>query len=112
MPNTLHRLQFFLFLLLHIIISNYPTHSPLYWHGPDSSVGSLATGHLQSLGVCFTHDIMLIFLPPTKEEVNAFAHVCLSVCLSVSRITQKRVMDLDEMLYVDRCRDMEELINF
>jgi len=36
---------------------------------------------------------------------------CLSVCLSVSKITQKR-MDLDERLRVDRCRDMDELINF
>ena len=26
---------------------------------------------------------------------------CLSVCLSVSKITQKRMMDLDEMLRVD-----------
>ena len=51
-------------------------------------------------------------LPPTKEEVNAFARVCLSVCLSVSKITQKRVQDLDEMLRVDRRRDMDELINF
>ena len=49
---------------------------------------------------------------PTKEEVNAIAGVCLSVCLSVSKITQKRVMDLDEILRVDRCRDMDELINF
>ena len=32
-----------------------------------------------------------VSLPPTKEEVNAFARVCLSVCLSVSKITQKRV---------------------
>jgi len=31
------------------------------------------------------------FLPPTKDEVNVFARVCLSVCLSVSKITQKRV---------------------
>ena len=30
-------------------------------------------------------------LPPTKEEVNVFARVCLSVCLSVSKIIQKRV---------------------
>jgi len=30
-------------------------------------------------------------LPPTKEEVNAFARICLSVCLSVSKITEKRV---------------------
>ena len=61
-----------------------------------------------------------------------------SVCLSVSKITQKRVpgfsiiamhqhkffccadpycntegtLHLDEMLRVDRCRDMDELINF
>ena len=35
--------------------------------------------------------------------------VCLSVFLSVSKITQKQV---HEMLPVDRCRDMEELINF
>jgi len=32
-----------------------------------------------------------MLLPPTKEEVNAFARVRLSVCLSVSKITQKRV---------------------
>ena len=28
-------------------------------------------------------------LPPTKEEVHVFARVCSSVCLSVSKITQK-----------------------
>ena len=31
-------------------------------------------------------------IPPTKEEVNAFARVRLYVCLSVSKITQKRVL--------------------
>jgi len=30
-------------------------------------------------------------LPPTKEEVKVLARVCLPVCLSVSKITQKRV---------------------
>jgi len=41
------------------------------------------------------------------------AFVCLSVCLSVSKITQKGVRGiLHEMLRVDRCRDMDELINF
>jgi len=30
-----------------------------------------------------------VLLPLTKEEVNVFARVCLSVCLSVSKITQK-----------------------
>jgi len=34
------------------------------------------------------------------------------VCLSVSKITQNACMDLDEMLRVDRCRDMDEVINF
>ena len=38
--------------------------------------------------------------------------VGLSVCLSVSKITKNVCMDLDEMLHVDRCRDMDELINF
>ena len=61
-------------------------------------------------------------LPPTKEEVNAFARVrlsvclpvCLFVCLSVclSKLLKHACMDLDEMLRVDRRRDMDELINF
>jgi len=39
--------------------------------------------------------------------------VCLSVCLSVSKINQKNAcVDLDEMLRVDRYRDMDELIDF
>jgi len=53
------------------------------------------------------HTCSHALLPPTKEEVNAF------VCLSVSKITKKNAwMDWDEMLRVDRCRDMDELINF
>jgi len=55
-----------------------------------------------------------VLLPPTKEEVNVFARVRLSVCLSVcllARLLKKTCMDLDEMLRVDRCRDMDELIN-
>jgi len=38
--------------------------------------------------------------------------VCLSVCLSVSKLLTNACMDLDEMLRVDRCRGMDELINF
>ena len=41
--------------------------------------------------------------------------VCLSVYLFVcllARLLKKAYMDLDEMLRVDRCRDMDELINF
>jgi len=33
-------------------------------------------------------------LPPTKEEVYVFARVCMSVCLSVSKITQKRMQGM------------------
>jgi len=33
------------------------------------------------------------------------------VCLS-ARLLRNACMDLDEMLRVDRCRDMDELINF
>ena len=34
-----------------------------------------------------------------------------SVCLC-ARLHKNACMDLDEMLRVDRCRDMDELINF
>ena len=54
-------------------------------------------------------------VPPTKEEVHVFARVCLSVCLSVcllARLLESACMDLDEMLRVDRSREMDELINF
>jgi len=38
------------------------------------------------------------------------AFVCLSV--SLARLLKNAFMDLDEMLRVDRCQDMDELINF
>jgi len=48
-----------------------------------------------------------ISIPPTKDEVNVLpVFICLFVCLSVSK---NACMDLDEMLRVDRCRDMDEL---
>jgi len=53
-------------------------------------------------------------LPLTKEEINAFARVRLSVCLSIgllARLLKNTFMDLDEMLHVDRCQDMDELVN-
>jgi len=37
--------------------------------------------------------------------------VCLSVCLC-ARLLKNSCMDVNEMLRVDRCRDMDELINF
>jgi len=37
--------------------------------------------------------------------------VCLSVCLS-ARLLKNACIYLDKMLCVDRCRDMDELINF
>jgi len=39
------------------------------------------------------------------------AFVCLSVCL-LATLLKNAYMDLDEILRVDRCRDMQELINF
>jgi len=37
--------------------------------------------------------------------------VCLSVCL-LARLLKNACMDLDQMLPVDRCRDVDELVNF
>ena len=39
------------------------------------------------------------------------ASVCLSVCL-LARLLKNAWMDLVEILRVDSCRDMDELINF
>jgi len=50
-------------------------------------------------------------LPPTTEEVYAFARAPAFVCLC-TRLVKNAFMDLDEMLRVERCRDMDELINF
>ena len=65
-----------------------------------------------SLRFAFDGDALV---PPTKEEVHVFARFRLSVCLSdclLARLLKNACMDLDEMLRVDRCRDMDELINF
>jgi len=62
--------------------------------------------------VCVCVLSAVIYSPPTKEEVYAIARdVCLSVCL-LARLLKNACMDLDEILRVDRCRDMDELINF
>jgi len=54
--------------------------------------------------------IMKSFVPLKKEEVNVFACVRLSVsvCL-LARLLKNACMDLDEMLRVDRCLDMDQL---
>ena len=39
------------------------------------------------------------------------AFVCLSVCL-LAKLLKNVCMDLDEMLRIERRRDMDELINF
>ena len=47
--------------------------------------------------------------------MRSSAFVCLSVCLSVfplARLLKKACLDFYEMLCVDRCRVMDELINF
>ena len=65
-----------------------------------------------ALRVMYYYNFMLsTLLPPTKEEVNAFARVCLSVCL-LAGLLRNTCMDLNEMLRIDRCRDMDELIKF
>ena len=63
---------------------------------------------------CGTKNFLHLFsvlLPSTREEVYVFAHVCLSVCLW-ARLLEKACIDVDEILHVDRCRDMDELISF
>jgi len=40
-----------------------------------------------------------------------FLPVCLSVYL-LARLLKNACMALDKMLHVDRCREMDELVNF
>ena len=47
-----------------------------------------------------------MLLPLTKEQVHVFARVRLSVCL-LARLLKNACIDLQEMLRVDRCRDMD-----
>ena len=54
---------------------------------------------------------MYSHLPLTKEEVHVLARVCLSVCL-LAGLLKTTCMDLNEMLHVDRCQAMDEVINF
>jgi len=58
-----------------------------------SAVGSSRLYFLKQLkrAGAGTDDLLYFNLPQTKEEVDVFAHVCLSVCLSVSKITKKCV---------------------
>ena len=69
--------------------------------------------HYHSFNCCCWCCCCCYLLPPTKEEVYVFACVRLSVCLSVwAKLLKNACIDLDEVLHVDRCWDMDELINF
>jgi len=48
---------------------------------------------------------------PVSVCLSVCLYVCMSVCL-LARLLKNACIDLDEMLHVDRCRDMDELINF
>jgi len=52
-----------------------------------------------------------MFCPCSFVSLSECLSVCLSVC-SLARLLKNACMDLDKMLPVDRCRDMDELINF
>jgi len=71
----------------------------------------------------FTSFVIISILPVITSdkgrghEVCVCPHlsVCLSVCLSLcllARLLKNACMDLDEMLRVDGCRDMDEVNNF
>ena len=60
-------------------------------------------------------DLLLLFTSDKGGGIcfRPHARARLSVCLCPRLLKNVRMrMDLDEMLRVDRCRDMDELINF
>ena len=88
------------FWIVHVTQSNIPQHL------------LVTTFHLYNTIVT----TLLIDIQLTRPYTSDKGGKCFcprsSVCPSVSKITQKRVHGLDKMLRVDRCRDMDELINF
>jgi len=66
---------------------------------------------LTSGGFRIVSDTLVYNLPSTTEEVYVFARAPAFVCLC-ARLLKNACMGLDEMLRVDRCRNMDELINF
>ena len=83
-------------LCIHLLVMH---HFPL----TAGSVGRVVKDHK----LFCTSRWLLLLLPPTKE-VNFFP---VFVCLSVSHITQKCEHGFGEMLRVDRCLDMDELMS-
>ena len=68
-----------------------------------------------SLRIIIIICVLLTHLFTSDKGGSTCFFPCLFVCLSVSKITQllrNACMDLDETLLVDRCREMDELINF
>ena len=65
------------------------------------------------IDVCgiFSLVLVLVYLRQRRSYMFLPVFVCLSVCL-LARLLRNACMDLDEMLRVDRCPDMDELINF
>ena len=51
------------------------------------------------------------YLRQSRRQMRLPVFVCLSVCL-LARLLRNACIDLDNMCHVDRCRDMDELINF
>jgi len=70
----------------------------------------LKTTHWPTLIIYLRQRKRSMFLPARRSSFFCLS-VCLSVCL-LARLLKNACMDLDEMLRVDRCRDMDELINF
>jgi len=71
---------------------------------------SLVIDYQRNYILCHSH-FMVIYLRQRRRYMFSPVFICLSVCLW-ARLLKKACIDLDEMLRVDRCRDMDELINF
>ena len=48
----------------------------------------------------------------SKMRLPAFVYLTVCLLSLLARLLKNAWIDLDEMLHVDRCRDMEELIIF
>ena len=82
-------------------------------HDPFHVLGLLVIAHdIGTISLCVTQLFSFICQLFTSDKGGGKCFCpCLFVCL-LARLLKNACMDLGEMLHVDRCQDMDELINF
>jgi len=94
------------------LVITWPMTRPTYC--PTSMIRRSTSSSLYRLFLTTRNSLVVVVVTSDKGGGKCFCpclFVCLSVCL-LAILLKNACVDLDEMLRVDRYRDMDELINF